>query len=201
MTASTGTPRAPTARGGTTAARGPGAKAVPAASPAAQEGAKPPVRAAALPADVEGSQASVNRYLAAYIMGVANRLANGASNHYRKRFNLGMSEWRAMMALGQSPELIVREVAEMADLDYAAASKSVRVLQERDLVSVEQTSRRGRAAIVRLTAQGTEVYGKLRVSAEQRQERLVSAFDPAEVEVLWSLLRKVEQQVPHMNAD
>ncbi|CAN7770906.1 MarR family winged helix-turn-helix transcriptional regulator [Pseudorhodoferax sp. LjRoot39] len=143
----------------------------------------------------------MNRYLAAYIMGVANRLANGASNHYRKRFNLGMSEWRAMMALGQSPELIVREVAEMADLDYAAASKSVRVLQERDLVSVEQTSRRGRAAIVRLTAQGTEVYGKLRVSAEQRQERLVSAFDPAEVEVLWSLLRKVEQQVPHMNAD
>jgi DNA-binding MarR family transcriptional regulator len=161
----------------------------------------PPVRAAAEPAEVDASQAAVNRYLAAYIMGVANRLANGASNHYRSQFNLGMSEWRAMMALGSRDESIVREVAEMADLDYAAASKSVRLLQERGLVSIEQTSSRGRAAIVRLTAEGQESYKKLRNSARRRQQRLVSAFTPQEVETLWSLLRRVEQQVPHMNAE
>jgi len=93
--------------------------------------ADPPVRAATKTAPVKGSQATVNRFLAAYIMGVANRLANGASNHYRSKFNLGMSEWRAMMALGTGEGIIVREVAQMADLDYAAASKSVRVLEDR----------------------------------------------------------------------
>jgi len=161
----------------------------------------PPPRAAARPAPVSGPQASVNKYLAAYIMGVANRLANGASNHYRSRFNLGMSEWRAMMALGESEALIVREVAEMADLDYAAASKSVRFLQERGLVSIEQTSSRGRAAIVRLTEEGTEVQAKLRESAQQRQERLVSGFSPAELQTLWALLQRVEAQVSLMNAE
>lgn len=160
-----------------------------------------PPRAAALPAPVQGTQASVNRFLAAYIMGVANRLANGASNHYRSRFNLGMSEWRAMMAVGENPESIVREVAEMADLDYAAASKSVRLLEGRGLVSIEQTLRRGRAAIVRLTPEGAVIYKKLRESALRRNERLISTFTPAEVDTLWSLLRRVEQQVPHMNAD
>ncbi|MES2533947.1 MAG: MarR family winged helix-turn-helix transcriptional regulator [Pseudomonadota bacterium] len=160
-----------------------------------------PRRAAALPAPVQGTQASVNRFLAAYIMGVANRLANGASNHYRSRFNLGMSEWRAMMAVGENPESIVREVAEMADLDYAAASKSVRLLEGRGLVSIEQTLRRGRAAIVRLTPEGAVIYQKLRDSALRRNERLISTFTPAEAETLWSLLRRVEQQVPHMNAD
>jgi DNA-binding MarR family transcriptional regulator len=150
----------------------------------------------ALPAD-----ASVNRYLAAYIMGVANRLANGASHHYRKHFNLGMSEWRAMMAIGGQDELIVREVAELADLDYAAASKSVRVLEERGFVSVEQTSRRGRPAVVRMTPEGTETYKKLRDSAQRRQRRLISTFTPDELATLWALLRRVEQQVPHMNAE
>jgi DNA-binding MarR family transcriptional regulator len=112
-----------------------------------------------------------------------------------------MSEWRAMMAIGATAESIVREVAEMADLDYAAASKSVRVLEDRGFVSVEQTTGRGRAAIVRLTPEGAEIYKKLRDAARRRQTRLISEFTPQEVDVLWALLRRVEQQVPHMNSD
>jgi DNA-binding MarR family transcriptional regulator len=161
----------------------------------------PPVRKVSRTAPVDGSKASVNRFLAAYIMGVANRLANGASSYYRTHFNLGMSEWRAMMAIGATAESIVREVAEMADLDYAAASKSVRVLEQRGFVSVEQTSGRGRAAIVRLTPEGAVVYKKLQDAARRRQTKLIDAFEADEVDVLWALLRRVEQQVPHMNSD
>ena len=172
---------------------------VRAAKPAAGSG--PPPRAEKIPAPVAGTDAEVNRYLAAYIMGVANRLANGASNHYRTRFGIGMSEWRAMMAIGSSSHRIVREVAEMADLDYAAASKSLKLLETRGLVAIEQTQRRGRAAIASLTPEGLAVYRKLRDSARRRQARLLATFTPDEVETLWSLLRRVEQQVPHMNAE
>jgi len=153
------------------------------------------------PAPLRGSDAEVNRYLAAYIMGVANRLANGASAHYRSRFNIGMSEWRAMMAIGTSNHRIVREVAEMADLDYAAASKSLKLLQQRGFVAIEQTQRRGRAAIASLTPEGMAVYKQLRASVRRRQKRLLSTFSADEVETLWSLLRRIEQAVPYMNAD
>ena len=105
------------------------------------------------------------------------------------------------MAIGATAESIVREVAEMADLDYAAASKSVRVLEQRGFVSVEQTTGRGRAAIVRLTPEGAVIYKKLRDSARRRQTKLIDVFDAEEVDVLWSLLRRVEQQVSHMNSD
>jgi DNA-binding MarR family transcriptional regulator len=172
-----------------------------AADDAAAAPAAGPPRRVRKPAPVQGSDAEVNRYLAAYIMGVANRLANGASNHYRSRFNMGMSEWRAMMAIGTSSHRIVREVAEMADLDYAAASKSLKLLQQRGLVAIEQTQRRGRAAIASLTPDGLVVYKQLRDSARRRQQRLVAAFTRDEVDTLWSLLRRVEQAVPHMNAD
>ena len=172
-----------------------------AADDAAAAPAAGPPRRVRKPAPVQGSDAEVNRYLAAYIMGVANRLANGASNHYRSHFNMGMSEWRAMMAIGTSSHRIVREVAEMADLDYAAASKSLKLLQQRGLVAIEQTQRRGRAAIASLTPDGLVVYKQLRDSARRRQQRLVAAFTRDEVDTLWSLLRRVEQAVPHMNAD
>lgn len=180
-------------------------RAAPASADAAirrlRRAAGPPPRAEQRPAPVAATEAEVNRYLAAYIMGVANRLANGASNHYRKRFGMGMSEWRAMMAIGTSTHRIVREVAEMADLDYAAASKSLKVLEGRGLVTIEQTQRRGRAAIASLTPAGMEVYRKLRESARRRQQRMLATFAPEEVETLWSLLRRIEARVPHMNAE
>lgn len=163
------------------------------------ESEPPPPRAAKRPATVPGRQAEVNRFLAAYIMGVANRLANGASQHYRSRFDLGMSEWRAIMAIGTSRHRIVREVAEMADLDYAAASKSLKLLAGRGLVEIEQTRRRGRAAIASLTPEGLALYRQLRASARRRQRRLVSTFSAAEIATLWSLLRRIEEAVPRMN--
>jgi len=172
-----------------------------AGGPRSAKSGGPPPRAERRPAPVAGSDAEVNRYIAAYIMGVANRLANGASNHYRKRFNMGMSEWRAMMAIGTSSHRIVREVAEMADLDYAAASKSLKLLQARGLVEIEQTNRRGRAAIASLTDEGLAVYRKLRESAQRRQRSLLATFTPQEVQTLWSLLRRIEAQVPQMNAE
>ena len=49
-------------------------------------------------------------------------------------------------------------------------------------------------------AQAHAVYRRLRDSARRRQARLLSAFTPEEVEQLWSLLRRIEAQVPHMNA-
>lgn len=169
--------------------------------PARKAAGGPPPRNQHPTSPVSAADADVNRYIAAYIMGVANRLANGASQHYRRRFDIGMSEWRALMAIGTSTDRIVREVAEMADLDYAAASKSLKLLQQRGLVAIEQTQRRGRAALASLTPQGLEVWRQLRDSARRRQQRLLAAFTPEEVEMLWSLLRRVEAQVPRMNAE
>lgn len=105
------------------------------------------------------------------------------------------------MAIGSSSYRIVREVAEMADLDYAAASKSLKLLlQSRGLVDIEQTQRRGRAAIASLTPESLALYRQLRASAQRRQRRFPAAFPPEEVDTLAAPLRRLEQQVPHLNA-
>lgn len=160
----------------------------------------PPPRAVRKPAPMAAHEAQINSYLAAYIMGIANRLANGASQYYRAHHNLGMAEWRALMAIGHSDHRIVREVAQMADLDYAAASKSLKLLAAQGLVSIEQTRTRGRAAYASLTPQGAKVFARLKRSAARRQDRLLSGFSEQEIETLWSLLRRVEAQIRHMNA-
>jgi DNA-binding MarR family transcriptional regulator len=145
------------------------------------------------------TEPAVHEYLAAYVMGIANRLAKGASTYYRTHWNIGMPEWRAIMAIGTSTHRIAREVAEMADLDNAAASKSLRLLKEKGLVELEPTARRGGATLVKLTREGLALHRKLKVSAKRRQQRLLSAFTPEESDSLWQLLRKLHRQIPAMN--
>lgn len=69
------------------------------------------------------------------------------------------------------------------------------------MVELEQTTRRGRAAIAKLTPEGLVLYRQLQEATRKRQKRLVEAFTPEEVELLWTLLRRIEAQLPHMNTD
>jgi DNA-binding MarR family transcriptional regulator len=85
----------------------------------------------------------------------------------------------------------VGELSEAADLDKAAVSRSLALLEERKLVSVEQTRTRGRAAIAKLTAEGRKLSEKLlRVSLE-REALLFKYFTPADKERLNVLLHQL----------
>lgn len=168
---------------------------MPAATPRKNTRAAPPVTASGAPAQ----SAVVNRFVATYIMGIANRLSSGASSHYRGIWNIGMPDWRVLVALGENEDIMIRDVAFQADLDQAAASRSISLLKERGLVSVEQTRLRGRPAIVTLTPEGRQVVDQIKASARFRQKRLLSVLTKQEAATLLELLRKLETGVALMN--
>jgi DNA-binding MarR family transcriptional regulator len=68
-------------------------------------------------------------------------------------------------------------------------------------VDVVQTQRRGRAAVVSLTAEGLVLYRQLCTSSRRRQQRLLAVLEPHEVDALWALLRRLETGIAHMNAE
>ena len=49
-----------------------------------------------------------------------------------------MTEWRLLVVLNSTDSLNVGELSDAADLDKAAVSRSLMLLQERKLISVEQ---------------------------------------------------------------
>lgn len=155
------------------------------------------------PVRLEGraGTALIDEYMGAYMVSLANRLSAGASAYYRRHWGVGMAEWRVLVAVGGSRGLIVREVAEAADLDNAAASKSLKLLKDRGLVDMRQTQRRGRAAEVSLTPEGLALCRKLRAASRRRNERLMSGFNALEAAQLWALLRKLEPHIATMNAE
>jgi DNA-binding MarR family transcriptional regulator len=140
-------------------------------------------------------------YIAVLVLSLASRLNRGATSYYLRHFDIGMTDFRIVMALGLVKGLNVGEVAAAADVDKAAASRSLKFLQSRGLVEMEQTATRGRAAIVHLTARGREFERELRKAARRRDRRLQAALTEAERIQAGRLMRKLIAGVPNMNKE
>ncbi|MGN6115795.1 MAG: MarR family winged helix-turn-helix transcriptional regulator [Nitrobacter sp.] len=102
-------------------------------------------------------------------------------------------EWRLLLTLSRIESLNVSELSDAADVDKAAASRSLGLLQERKLVSVEQTQSRGRAAIVKLTAEGRKLSAKLVQVSREREARLFKDFTATEKKRLNELLQRLSR--------
>lgn len=160
-----------------------------------------------------GKRCDVMEYLAApvtpladdsiafLVTSLARRLNRGTSDFYLEHFGIGLADFRVLLTLGLSRGLNVGAVALAADVDKAAASRSLRHLEERGLVQMEQTTTRGRAAIVHLTAEGVAHEREIRRAARGREKRFVASLGPGEREEAVGLIRKLIGNVPDMNKD
>jgi DNA-binding MarR family transcriptional regulator len=132
-----------------------------------------------------------DEFIAVLITTVAARLNRGSTNFYRTRWDIGMLEWRVLLVLQRTKALNVRGLAGAAGLDKAAVSRTLTVLEDRGLVSVEQMQSRGRAAIASLTPKGEALCANILRASRDRQEQLFQVFPKADAEALSTMLRQL----------
>lgn len=140
-------------------------------------------------------------HLTVLLSSIGARLSRGAAAYYRAAFDISMVEWRLLMTLNSIEALNVGELSDAADVDKAAASRSLALLEERKLISVEQTRSRGRAAIARLTAEGRKLAATLLGVSTGREARLFKALTREEWEHLSVLLQKLSKALDHADWD
>jgi DNA-binding MarR family transcriptional regulator len=138
-----------------------------------------------------------DEHVAVLLSTLGARLSRGATAYYRSTWNIGTVEWRLLMTLNSIEALNVSELSDAAYVDKAAASRSLGLLEERRLVSIEQTRSRGRAAIARLTAEGREFAAKLDEVSRARDARLFKDFTSADKEQLKLFLYRLSRALDH----
>lgn len=138
-------------------------------------------------------------YVAVLVIAVANRLTRGASKYYRDNWNLGVVEWRIIICLGHKSPRPIGEIAEAADLDQGAVSRSIKLLCERGLVRTVAGG--GRVSLASLTKKGEVLLQDLRAVGRRREDRLMSTFTRDERRQFRHLLGRMLSQVDFMNVD
>jgi DNA-binding MarR family transcriptional regulator len=139
-----------------------------------------------------------NRYVPFLIISISNGLYRGASQFYQQKFGIGVTEWRVLSALASEPRTTANRLCQIAQLDKAAASRSLRVLEQSGYVTIQPHATDARKRMVAFTPSGQSLYEKIVGVAMKRQERMVAGLTADETNQLITLLQKIRTNIARL---
>jgi DNA-binding MarR family transcriptional regulator len=142
----------------------------------------------------------LNNYVPAFLTFLANKLSSGASAVYRRRFGIGITDWRIMALLAIEPWSPAGRICEVIGLDKAAVSRSVRDMAALGLVETRVQEGDQRRQFIALTSAGLAMHDRIVDIALERERVLLAEFSEAERRQLISLLARMHARLPVLNA-
>jgi DNA-binding MarR family transcriptional regulator len=127
---------------------------------------------------------------------LTNRVSSAIARHYSERFNLSIPEWRVMAALGQTPGLSARQVAERTAMDKVQVSRAVQSLLTARRLRRDTHSQDGRVSQLSLSPQGLAIYKELVPVALELERAFLSVLNDQDRRMLDRLLTKLSTAVP-----
>lgn len=142
----------------------------------------------------------LDNYVPAHLTLLANKLSSGASALYRRRFGLGIVDWRIMSFLAIEPWIGTGRIFEVIGLDKAAVSRSVRFMIGKGLVESRYRNGNQRRQYFALTKRGIELHDEIVKVALEREKRLLAVFSEEQTRTLVSLLATMQARLPQVAA-
>lgn len=125
---------------------------------------------------------------------LAEAVSRSMAAVYRQRFELSRDEWRLLAALSGSSSIQAAEAAQITTLEKMQASRALRSLEARQLVSRETDPADRRHVIVRLLPAGRSLLRQLAPMVLAREAYLLDVLDAQERAVLDRALDKLLQR-------
>ena len=142
----------------------------------------------------------LERYIPALLTFVSSKLSTRAGEIYRRRFGVGITEWRILATVAVEPDAPASRICQLIGIDKALASRVVQGLKSRDLVSVTPDAHNGSRYFIRLTAAGRRVHDQILTVVKEREKILHSGFSADEISTIVNLLHRLLKQADIVNA-
>ncbi len=119
---------------------------------------------------------------------LSNTLSQAIAKVYEKRFDLSVTEWRAMAVLGYRADISARQVAERTAMDKVAVSRAVARMLKKGLIERGTARHDKRQSVLRLSDQGWRIYDQVAPLALEHEQRLLAHLDAEERQWLARIL-------------
>jgi DNA-binding MarR family transcriptional regulator len=115
----------------------------------------------------------------------------GFQKHYRGKYGMLRTEWRALFHLGRYGEMTAKEICTRASLHKTKVSRAVQALEQKRFLHRTTRPDDRRHETLGLTAQGRTVYADLFQAAKAYDASIAAHFTPQEREVLDRCLARI----------
>lgn len=134
-----------------------------------------------------------DRFLPHILTVINNAYTWHTSRLYLETIGLGLNETRIIAILYQFGDLHAWEITDHLKMNKSLVSRSLRTLEERDLITMK-VSRRGRRASP--TKKSLPIHRRIVEMARTREELLLHGFSPQERDLLLDFLNRLYSNIP-----
>ncbi len=124
---------------------------------------------------------------------LSNTVSQAIARIYEARFDLSVTEWRAMAVLGRYSGISAREVALRTAMDKVAVSRAVARLLDKGLIERDTAEHDRRQSVLQLSEAGWTIYDQVAPLALEHERRLLDHLDAEEKQWLARILDKLWQ--------
>jgi DNA-binding MarR family transcriptional regulator len=136
-------------------------------------------------------------FVPSYLSLVAHAHTSGGSRAYSEKFGVSSPDFAILSTLSNHPGVVASEISVIVALDKSVVSRRLQRLMARDLVAAELDAGQRR---LYLTGEGVHVHNRVLPIALEREQLLLAGLSDDEVILLRSLLRRMYENIPEMNA-
>ena len=147
-----------------------------------------------------GAELDLERYVPAYLTWIANKLSRGASQHYLRLFDVGIETWRCLVLLAVEGAVTAQQVSRIVGMDKGSVSRCFKGMHDRGLIRTQLDDRDGRVRVAVLTPEGRALHARILDVALERERAFLSVLRGSEVDLLISLLRRLHENLPAVEA-
>lgn len=141
----------------------------------------------------DGKSLRLERFLPYRLSILANRISSTLARAYAETFDLTIPEWRVMAVLGRFAPLTANAICEATQMDKVTVSRAMQRLERAGRIerTTDETDRR--RVLLRLSADGLDVYGRIAPLALDYEERLIADLTPEERDALVLLIDRLTE--------
>jgi DNA-binding MarR family transcriptional regulator len=113
------------------------------------------------------------------------------AKQYSKYFNITIPEWRVLAVLASQQPLTAQEMGDRTNLDKVKMSRAINRMLAMGLLEKEKDPHDKRRTLLRVSAEGWDVYRRIVPIALTHQAELLSVLSPEEQRMLTVLIDKL----------
>ena len=134
---------------------------------------------------------ALDRFLTYRLHRIAKISDRDSAAAYQAELGLSLSEGRCLAAVGQFEPASVKDIARLANLDKANASRAADALVARGLVEKAASATDGRGVALTLTREGRPVWRRVMKLIERRNAEVFGVLGAQDLRMLDGLLDRL----------
>lgn len=136
----------------------------------------------------------LDQYVPGLLVWLANKMSASASELYRERFDIGVTDWRVLAYVYLYPWCTGTQVCQLIGLDKGAVSRSFSLMEKRGLV--ERRMDGLRKVEYAVTDEGRAMYDAILPLAQAREKALLTGYSKEEKKLLVGMLHRLLANLP-----